>query len=50
MSVLSECRFYGIIDLGYVQESDITHVAEQMIEGTPRGCTKLPRDFPRRSS
>ena len=33
MSVLSECRFYGIIDLGYVQESDITHVAEQMIEG-----------------
>src|SRR6266699_699972 len=33
MSVLSECRFYGIIDLGYVQESDITHVAEQLIEG-----------------
>ena len=33
MSVLSECRFYGSIDLGYVQESDITHVAEQMIEG-----------------
>ncbi len=33
MRVLSECRFYGIIDLGYVQESDITHVAEQMIEG-----------------
>ena len=33
MSVLSECRFYGIIDLGYVQESDITYVAEQMIEG-----------------
>src|SRR5437762_3380452 len=33
MSVLSECRFYGIIDLGYVQESDITRVAEQMIEG-----------------
>jgi thiamine-phosphate pyrophosphorylase len=33
MSVLSECRFYGIIDLGYVQESDITHVAEQMIKG-----------------
>jgi len=33
MSVLSECRFYGIIDLGYVQESDITHVAERMIEG-----------------
>jgi len=31
--VLSECRFYGIIDLGYVQESDITHVAERMIEG-----------------
>src|SRR5438874_11716219 len=33
MSVLSECRFYGIIDLGYVQESDITRVAEEMIEG-----------------
>ena len=33
MSVLSECRFYGIIDLGCVQEYDITHVAEQMIEG-----------------
>jgi thiamine-phosphate pyrophosphorylase len=33
MRVLSECRFYGIIDLGYVQESDITHVAERMIEG-----------------
>src|SRR5213083_617785 len=30
---LMECRLYGIIDLGYVQESDITHVAEQMIEG-----------------
>src|SRR5437667_3669089 len=30
---LNDARLYGIIDLGYVQESDITHVAEQMIEG-----------------
>jgi thiamine-phosphate pyrophosphorylase len=30
---LSECRLYGIIDLGYVEGSDVTHVAEQMIEG-----------------
>ena len=30
---LSERRLYGIIDLGYVEESDVTHVAEQMIEG-----------------
>src|SRR5437870_13033893 len=32
MRALSECRLYGIIDLGYVEESDVTHVAEQMIE------------------
>src|SRR5207248_4654763 len=30
---LNDARLYGIIDLGYVQESDITHVVEQMIEG-----------------
>jgi thiamine-phosphate pyrophosphorylase len=33
MRPLHECRLYGIIDLGYVEESEITHVAEQMIEG-----------------
>jgi thiamine-phosphate pyrophosphorylase len=33
MRPLHECRLYGIIDLGYIEESDITHVAEQMIEG-----------------
>jgi thiamine-phosphate pyrophosphorylase len=33
MRALSECRLYGIIDLGYVEESDVTHIAEQMIEG-----------------
>jgi thiamine-phosphate pyrophosphorylase len=33
MRALSECRVYGIIDLGYVEKSDVTHVAEQMIEG-----------------
>jgi thiamine-phosphate pyrophosphorylase len=33
MRALSECRLYGIIDLGYVEGSDIAPVAEQMIEG-----------------
>ena len=33
MSVLSECRLYGIIDLGYVEASDTASIAEQMIEG-----------------
>jgi thiamine-phosphate pyrophosphorylase len=33
MKALSECRLYGIIDLGYVEESNFSHVAEQMIEG-----------------
>jgi thiamine-phosphate pyrophosphorylase len=33
MRALHECRLYGIIDLGYVGQSDVTHVAEQMIEG-----------------
>ena len=30
---LSECRLYGIIDLGYVEPSDATRVVKQMIEG-----------------
>jgi thiamine-phosphate pyrophosphorylase len=33
MRSLGECRLYGIIDLGYVEESNLTRVAEQMIEG-----------------
>ncbi len=33
MSALSECRLYGIIDLGYVERHDAGHVLEQMIEG-----------------
>ena len=33
MSALSECRLYGIIDLGYVEPHDAGHVLEQMIEG-----------------
>jgi thiamine-phosphate pyrophosphorylase len=33
MSALSECRLYGIIDLGYVERRDVTRIAEQMIEG-----------------
>jgi thiamine-phosphate pyrophosphorylase len=31
--MLHECRLYGIIDLGYVEESDVARVVEQMIEG-----------------
>jgi thiamine-phosphate pyrophosphorylase len=34
MRALSECRLYGIIDLGYVEESDLARVAEQMVEGS----------------
>ena len=30
---LSECRLYGILDLGYVHKSDATHAAEAMIKG-----------------
>ncbi len=30
---LSECRLYGILDLGYVHKSGATQVAEAMIEG-----------------
>ena len=33
MSVLSECRLYGIIDLGYVEACNAAHIAAQMIEG-----------------
>jgi len=33
MSALSECRLYGIIDLGYIQASDAAAIAGQMIEG-----------------
>lgn len=33
MSVLSECRLYGIIDLGYVEACNTSRTAEQMIEG-----------------
>ena len=28
-----DCRLYGIIDLGYVEEPDLACVAEQMVEG-----------------
>jgi thiamine-phosphate pyrophosphorylase len=30
---LSECRLYGILDIGYVRKSDATHAAEAMIKG-----------------
>jgi thiamine-phosphate pyrophosphorylase len=33
MRTLSECRLYGIIDLGYVARSDVARLAEQMVEG-----------------
>src|SRR5215475_4187889 len=33
MSALSECRLYGIIDLGYVERRDSASIVEQMIEG-----------------
>jgi thiamine-phosphate pyrophosphorylase len=33
MSALSECRLYGIIDLGYVEGRDAAHIVEQLIEG-----------------
>jgi thiamine-phosphate pyrophosphorylase len=33
MSALSECRLYGIIDLGYVERRDAGRIVEQMIEG-----------------
>jgi thiamine-phosphate pyrophosphorylase len=33
MSAFSECRLYGIIDLGYVERRDAAGIVEQMIEG-----------------
>jgi thiamine-phosphate pyrophosphorylase len=33
MSALSECRLYGIIDLGYVDGGDAARIVEEMIEG-----------------
>jgi thiamine-phosphate pyrophosphorylase len=33
MRTLYECRLYGIVDLGYVEESEAARVVEQMIEG-----------------
>src|SRR6266480_8143525 len=33
MSALSECRLYGIIDLGYVERRDAARIVGQMIEG-----------------
>jgi thiamine-phosphate pyrophosphorylase len=33
MRALSECRLYGIIDLGYVEASDAARVVAQTIEG-----------------
>lgn len=33
MRSLSDCRLYGIIDLGYVEPSDAARIVEQMIEG-----------------
>src|SRR5215471_5917070 len=33
MSALSECRLYGIIDLGYVERCDAARILGEMIEG-----------------
>src|SRR6266404_7374825 len=33
MRALSECRLYGIVDLGYIEESEAARIVEQMIEG-----------------
>jgi thiamine-phosphate pyrophosphorylase len=33
MRTLYKCRLYGIVDLGYVEESEAARVVEQMIEG-----------------
>src|SRR6266702_4246694 len=33
MRALDDCRLYGIIDLGCVEEPDLARVAEQMVEG-----------------
>src|SRR6266436_5997527 len=34
MRTLCECRLYGIVDLGYIEESEAARVVEQMIEGS----------------
>jgi thiamine-phosphate pyrophosphorylase len=34
MRTLYECRLYGIVDLGYIEESEAACVVEQMIEGS----------------
>jgi len=33
MRPLHDCRLYGIIDLGYVEQSDAARIAQQLIEG-----------------
>src|SRR4029453_9060117 len=33
MRPLTDCRLYGIIDLGYIESSDAAVIAEQLIEG-----------------
>ena len=33
MRSLHECRFYGIIDLGYVERRYAARIVEQMVEG-----------------
>ena len=33
MRTLRDCHLYGIIDLGYVEESNAVHIAEAMIKG-----------------
>jgi thiamine-phosphate pyrophosphorylase len=33
MSALSECRLYGILDLGYVEQRDAARIVTEMIEG-----------------
>jgi thiamine-phosphate pyrophosphorylase len=33
MTLIHDCRLYGIIDLGYVERRDAARIVEQMIEG-----------------
>ncbi len=33
MRTLDECRLYGIVDLGYVEESEAARIVEQMVQG-----------------
>jgi thiamine-phosphate pyrophosphorylase len=33
MKTLHDCHLYGIIDLGYIEESNALHVAEAMVKG-----------------